>query len=814
MSQNLIKKHALSSCILFTSFLISLPSVAYVISQEEAMTISQELAKGGRVKITCRGIKMMEEDVPPIPLPSSSTLSTPLVASNEITFDSHVHLTWEGKGILEIEALKDIIFKEGALISNHGKGGLRLVSREGTIQFASPEPQIDFENSEGALSIFYNPIGTDEEKYKHPKDFKSHIKIDPLKVFYRAFMFIHNDTDLENMEANPHESYALSCDLGEIFFRDLKRMSRPFAGTFNFNGIRFLSKTYCDGYRDHKRNAFVRTFVPHPCIVSHVFEQCLEEDWGENTFYLAPPLDKDRSRLLTSLDYGDEETAIELIEKMFHWSSDLSAVGKLVFFEGTGQNTPLHIAAEKGLTKSLQVMLSKVFAHFLSEHRIRHGSDTIYCSPDDYNKYLQRGPFSLLGRKNADGFRVIDLAVRQGHIETAGEIISHYHRYNMHSFLGKGLLIDFVRQQEESPLESFTEMMALLENFQEPPLRFDGLLEGFPITEQAREAEYRRQLRVGWRFFMRPPGTTRTCQIFGDFTVRYQPGATPFPIFNLEGISSRSRIILLQAITNHKLQTYISQNPALKQAYWLDTEERIDDEKTYIQSVDRFPVAYKFGGLTHTIKNMPTTHKPGYAYYHEIGKYEGICQILTEIEKSIPSQKIAKLSHRSRISGKSITTQKLKTKGYVDREGGNPQEDAAYLNRINFLLDLEIACRLVNRSPSLYDLLPVSGANARAFFLQRKGLLSLADLLNKASPYHPYSDTEGSSQRERAIKGINDKSHETANEGGIHYDEAITRWQKLHPIGLIIKTSEGLHQELLEEFGGDYESSGEEYPEF
>ncbi|MCB1160930.1 MAG: hypothetical protein KDK45_25735, partial [Leptospiraceae bacterium] len=339
MSQNLIKKHALSSCVLFTSFLISLPSVAYVISQEEAVTISQELAKGGRVKITCRGIKMMEEDVAPIPLPSSSAPSTPLIASNEITFESHVHLTWEGNGILEIEALKDIIFKEGALIRNQGKGGLRLVSREGTIQFESPEPQIDFENSEGALSIFYNPTGVDEEKYKHPKDFKSHIKIDPLKVFYRAFMFIHNDTDLENIEANPHESYALSRDLRDILFRTFKRMNRPFRGIFNFNGSHFLSKTYWDGHREG--NAFVGSFVSHPCIVSHVFEQCLEENWGESTFYLTPPLDKDRSLLLTSLDHGDEDAAINLIEKMFRWGSDLSAVGKLVFFDGAEQNTPL-----------------------------------------------------------------------------------------------------------------------------------------------------------------------------------------------------------------------------------------------------------------------------------------------------------------------------------------------------------------------------------------------------------------------------------------------------------------------------------------
>lgn len=102
--------------------------------------------------------------------------------------------------------------------------------------------------------------------------------------------------------------------------------------------------------------------------------------------------------------------------------------------------------------------------------------------------------------------------------------------------------------------------------------------------------------------------------------------------------------------------------------------------------------------------------------------------------------------------------------------------------------------------------------------MQRGGILSLKDLLDKTSLYHPYTNTdaEGVFQRERAIKCINDKFHdiirrnrkEECNEDTL---ASIIKWEELHSGGHIIKTKEGLHQELLEEYGGDYESSGEEY---
>jgi hypothetical protein len=63
------------------------------------------------------------------------------------------------------------------------------------------------------------------------------------------------------------------------------------------------------------------------------------------------------------------------------------------------------------------------------------------------------------------------------------------------------------------------------------------------------------------------------------------------------------------------------------------------------------------------------------------------------------------------------------------------------------------------------------------------------------------------SSRRRALDTINAQF----NLRNLLQKLSFGEWQRIHPIGLVISTREGMHQELLEVYGGGYESDGDEY---
>lgn len=138
------------------------------------------------------------------------------------------------------------------------------------------------------------------------------------------------------------------------------------------------------------------------------------------------------------------------------------------------------------------------------------------------------------------------------------------------------------------------------------------------------------------------------------------------------------------------------------------------------------------------------------------------------------------------------------------------QEDAKYLDRISALLDFEITRRMHKKNDNYDEISAVGVALARFYSLFENGKLSLSDLCDESSGYHPFTGNVVS--RKDAIKKINHIYKEDVETHLIDSEsEKIKEWKRNNPYGILIKTQEGLHQELLDYFGGGYESSGDEY---
>jgi hypothetical protein len=145
-----------------------------------------------------------------------------------------------------------------------------------------------------------------------------------------------------------------------------------------------------------------------------------------------------------------------------------------------------------------------------------------------------------------------------------------------------------------------------------------------------------------------------------------------------------------------------------------------------------------FWGLNHTLSHNPYKNKPGYAHYEEIGAYEepkgkdkesNINSKISKIVDHIDPYKVAELLRQSHASGQPITAQQLFRMGHKKNDA--LQQNADYLNRLNFLLDLEVASRLVrgdNGEATDYDVLPIGTGWARTQSLIICGGITFSNL--------------------------------------------------------------------------------------
>jgi filamentous hemagglutinin family protein len=194
--------------------------------------------------------------LPPKSDPTASAISAAVLvsqlASNNVVLSTlqsgtnagdifvNANVSWSTVYSLTLSAYHDILFMSGSKVTSTGPGNLILRADnsgtgQGTIVFESGG-HVDFTNSTGTVSLFYNPGGSPTTKYQNPTNYFCPPCPGGGGVFVNqqsqltAYMLVNNATDLRNVSTNVGGTYALG--------RDVDAGSIPnFAPIPNFTGL-------------------------------------------------------------------------------------------------------------------------------------------------------------------------------------------------------------------------------------------------------------------------------------------------------------------------------------------------------------------------------------------------------------------------------------------------------------------------------------------------------------------------------------------------------------------------------------------------
>ena len=129
------------------------------------------------------------------------------------------NISWSTGNSLTLSAYHDILFMSGSKVTSTGAGNLVLRADntgtgQGTIVF-DPGGHVDFTQSTGTVSLFYNPSGSQTTKYQNPTNYFCPPCEGGGGVFVRqpsqltAYMLVNTASDLDAVRTNQSGTYAL-----------------------------------------------------------------------------------------------------------------------------------------------------------------------------------------------------------------------------------------------------------------------------------------------------------------------------------------------------------------------------------------------------------------------------------------------------------------------------------------------------------------------------------------------------------------------------------------------------------------------------
>jgi filamentous hemagglutinin family protein len=148
-------------------------------------------------------------------------LSTPPSGTNSGNIIVDAHVSWGSNNSLTLSAYHDILFTSGSHVMNTGAGNLVLRADntgtgQGTVIFNSGA-HVDYTQSTGTVSIFYNPSGSETTKYRNPTDYfcppcagGGGVFVNPDRPSQlTAYMLVNTASDLDAVRTNQSGNYAL-----------------------------------------------------------------------------------------------------------------------------------------------------------------------------------------------------------------------------------------------------------------------------------------------------------------------------------------------------------------------------------------------------------------------------------------------------------------------------------------------------------------------------------------------------------------------------------------------------------------------------
>ena len=234
------------------------------------------------------------------------------------------------------------------------------------------------------------------------------------------------------------------------------------------------------------------------------------------------------------------------------------------------------------------------------------------------------------------------------------------------------------------------------------------------------EADCREHLSAQKHFFKRHSRSMRAQRLIRQFQREYTAYQALTPI-NLEGLSSRGRIILFRTISEIVREKM--------------GDERYFEEEEYA-SVSKVDIPFRFGKLSFALRYKPTfnqwnrSSQPGNFWSDALSKYKDIHPTLARLPEK-----------RKRRYAQDLYTNRTRKKA-----SGNLEID-----RDTMLLELEIARRLSNATD--IHPIPVASAISRWVEASATGEADISHLFDPLGSLHPFSGWK-TSDRKRAVKNI------------------------------------------------------------
>jgi filamentous hemagglutinin family protein len=161
-------------------------------------------------------------------------------------------ISWNTSATLTLSAYNSINIASGVTIANTASGNLVLRADNtgrgiGTVNFLTSyvddrpvAGKVDFSQSTGMVSIFYNPsVGDGGTKYQNATDFSPNVLTQNANQL-SAYMLVNDASDLNEVRTNLTGTYALGRDITDfsafLNFAPIGRISSPFIGIFEGQG--------------------------------------------------------------------------------------------------------------------------------------------------------------------------------------------------------------------------------------------------------------------------------------------------------------------------------------------------------------------------------------------------------------------------------------------------------------------------------------------------------------------------------------------------------------------------------------------------